>query len=116
MDYSISLQAPFPFEIGIQALIQFVVRFDIQFCLISRAYSFCLSKSSEINRFAGLYFLYSYLSSSSQNLLCDFSAAAAKNEVESFFYSEKWHSWKKDRMNHNFIWKVDQRDIPYDIL
>ena len=101
MEYSISLQALFPFEIGIQALIQFVVLFDIQFCLVSRAYWFCLSKSSEINRFAGLYFLHSYLSSSSQNLLCDFSAAAAKYEVESFFSPEKWHSWKMDRINHN---------------
>ena len=68
MEYSISLQALFPFKIGIQALMQFVVLFDILSCLVSRAHSFCLSKSSEINRFSGLYFLYSYHSS----LLCDF--------------------------------------------
>ena len=43
MEYSISLQALFTFEIGIQALIQFVVLFDIQSCLVSRAYLFCLS-------------------------------------------------------------------------
>ena len=100
MEYSISLQALFPFEIGIQALIQNLVLFDIQSCLVSRAYSFCLSKSSEINRFAGLYFLYSYLSFSSQNLHCGISAVAAKNEVVSLFYPEKWHSWKKNRMKY----------------
>ena len=51
MEYSISLQTLFPFEIGIQALIPFLVLFDIQSCFISSAYSFCFCKSSEINQF-----------------------------------------------------------------
>ena len=34
VEYSISLQALFPFEIEIQALIQFVIFFDILSCLV----------------------------------------------------------------------------------
>ena len=95
MEHGLQLQTLFPFEIRIQALIQFLVLFDIQPCFILRAYSFCFCKSSEINRFAGLYFLYSYLSSSNQNLLCYFRAAAAKNEVLSSFIPKKMAFMKK---------------------